>query len=108
MHLERASGEFTLAPVESWKKSGFHFAPSLDCQVYVGLYQSAIDYLPGAIAPDQSVEVSVEKHVMRMRVPGDREITLEITRRYSTSPGSCNSGRYSRWVRSGMDGCKYA
>jgi|GEM_PF-2520244 len=65
----------------------------IDCLVYVGLYQSAIDYLPSAIAPDQSVEVSVEKHVMRVRVSGDREITLEITRHYRVSPGSCSSGR---------------
>ncbi|MGA9503806.1 MAG: hypothetical protein WBV31_05160, partial [Terriglobales bacterium] len=65
----------------------------MGCLVYVGLYQSAIDYLPSAIAPDQSVEVSVEKHVMRVRVSGDREITLEITRHYRASPGSCGSGR---------------
>jgi len=65
----------------------------MGCLVYVGLYQSAIDYLPSAIAPDQSVEVSVEKHVMRVRVSGDREITLEITRHYRASPGSCSSGR---------------
>lgn len=65
----------------------------MDCLVYVGLYQSAIDYLPSAIAPDQSVEVSVEKHVMRVRVSGDREITLEITRHYRTLSGSCSSGR---------------
>jgi hypothetical protein len=63
------------------------------CLVYVGLYQSAIDYLPSAIAPDQSVEVSVEKHVMRVRVSGDREITVEITRHYRASLGSCSSGR---------------
>ena len=62
----------------------------MGCLVYVGLYQSAIDYLPSAIAPDQSVEVSVEKHVMRVRVSGDREITLEITRHYRASPGSCS------------------
>jgi hypothetical protein len=71
----------------------FEVSLSMGCLVYVGLYQSAIDYLPSAIAPDQSVEVSVEKHVMRVRVPGDREITMEITRHYRASPGSCSSGR---------------
>jgi hypothetical protein len=63
------------------------------CLVYVGLYQSAIDYLPSAIAPDQAVDVSVEKHVMRVRVSGGRQITVEITRHYRASPGSCSSGR---------------
>jgi hypothetical protein len=62
------------------------------CVVYVGLYESAIDYLPTAIAPDQSVDVSVEKHVMRVRSPGGKEITFEITRHYRASPGSCSSG----------------
>jgi hypothetical protein len=61
--------------------------------VYVGLYQSAIDYLPSAIAPDQAVDVSVEKHVMHVRVSGDREIKMEVTRHYRASPGSCSSGR---------------
>jgi hypothetical protein len=65
----------------------------MGCLVYVGLYQSAIDYLPSGIVPDQSVEVSVEKHVMRVRVSDGREITLEITRHYRASPGSCSSGR---------------
>lgn len=63
------------------------------CLIYIGLYQSAIDYLPSAIAPDQSVDVNVGKHVMRVRVSGDREITMEITRHYRASPDSCSSGR---------------
>jgi hypothetical protein len=62
------------------------------CVVYVGLYESAIDYLPTAIAPDQSVDVSVEKHVMRVRSPGGKEITFEVTRHYRASPGSCSAG----------------
>ncbi len=65
----------------------------MGCMVYVGLYQSAIDYLPSAIASDQTVEISVEKHVMRVRVSGGRQITMEITRHYRASPGSCNSSR---------------
>ena len=65
----------------------------MGCMVYVGLHQSAIDYLPSAIASDQTVEVSVEKHVMRVRVSGGRQITMEITRHYRASPGSCSSSR---------------
>jgi len=71
----------------------FEVSLRMGCLVYVGLYQSPIDYLPSSIAPDQSVDVSVEKHVMRVRVLGDREITMEITRHYRASPGSCSSGR---------------
>jgi hypothetical protein len=70
----------------------FEVSLRMGCLIYVGFYQSAIDYLPSIIAPDQSVDVSVEKHVMRVRTPG-KEITFEITRHYGASPGSCNSGR---------------
>lgn len=64
----------------------------MGCLVYVGLYQSAIEYLPSAIADNQPVEVSVEKHVMHVRVPAGEEIKLEIVRRYKESTG-CSSGR---------------
>lgn len=65
----------------------------VDCQVYVGFYQSAIDYLPSTITRDQSVEVSVERHVMRVRVPSGGEIRMGIVRHYSVSTGSCSSAR---------------
>jgi hypothetical protein len=70
----------------------FEVSLRMGCLIYVGFYQSAIDYLPGVIAADQSVDVSVEKHVMRVRCSGGKEITFEITRHYRVSPGSCNSG----------------
>src|SRR6201999_1062536 len=60
----------------------------MGCVVYVGLYQSVFDHLPSAIAPDHSVDVSVEKHVMRVTAPGGKEITFEIVRHYRVSPGS--------------------
>ena len=65
----------------------------MGCQVYVGLHQSAINYLPGVIAADETVDVSMDKHVMRVRVLEGREITFEITRHYRASPASCGSGR---------------
>lgn len=63
----------------------------VNCQVYVGLYQSAIDYLPSTIRPDQTVEVSVERHVMRVRGPGGGEIKMGIVRHYRVSTGPCSS-----------------
>jgi hypothetical protein len=62
-------------------------------QLYVGLYQSAIDYLPSAVAPNRSVEVRVERHVMYVRAPGAGEIKMGIVRHYSASTASCSSGR---------------
>jgi len=71
----------------------FEVSLRVGCLVYVGLYQTAIDYLPDAVAPDQPVEVTVERHVMHIRVSGGREIKLEIVRHYKESTGSCSSGR---------------
>jgi hypothetical protein len=71
----------------------FEVSLRMGCLVYVGLCQSAIDDLPSSIAPDQTVDVSVEKHVMGVRVLDGREITMEITRHYRASLSSCSSGR---------------
>ncbi len=89
-------------------KYDFDVALRVGCLIYVGLYQSAIDYLPSAIASDQSVEVSVEQHVMRVRVAGDREITLEITRHYRESPRFSSSAVNGNGWRFEIDGCEYA
>ena len=41
----------------------------LQCSVYVGRYRTWTEYLPGAFAPNQSVEVSPGKHFLRSRLP---------------------------------------
>jgi hypothetical protein len=65
----------------------------LNCSVYVGRYKSAFEHLPGVFAPDQSIEVSLEKHLIYVRVPGAGEIKMGIVRRYGVSGDSCSSGR---------------
>ncbi len=65
----------------------------LNCSIYVGRYLSAIDYLPGVFAADQTIEISLEKHVMLVRVPGTGEIKMGIVRRYAASGDSCNGSR---------------
>lgn len=65
----------------------------LNCSVYVGRYESAFDYLPSAFAPEQSIEVSLEKHLMFVRGLGTDEMKLGVVRRYPVAGDSCNSGR---------------
>lgn len=48
------------------------------CNVYAGRYQSAIDYLPSVFAPNRTVEVRLEKHIMCVNVPGSREVKMGI------------------------------
>jgi len=71
----------------------FEVSLRVNCVVYVGFYQSAIDFLPSAIVVDHSVEVSIEKHFIHIKVAGGREIRLERTWRYRESNGSCSAGR---------------
>jgi hypothetical protein len=65
----------------------------LNCSVYVGRYESAIDYLPNAFAPNQPIEISLQKHLMFVRLPGTREIKMGVVRRYAVSGNSCKPGR---------------
>lgn len=51
----------------------------LNCNLYVGRYESAIDYLPAAFAPNHTVDVRWDKHVIYVSLPEhDREIKLGI------------------------------
>lgn len=54
----------------------------MDCSLYDALYESATDYLPGAIVAGKQVEISVDKHVIYVRTPGGREIRMETLRQY--------------------------
>lgn len=63
----------------------------LQCSVYVGRYRTWTEYLPGAFAPNQSVEVSPGKHFLRVKLPPSGEIKMPIVRRYAVSGDSCKA-----------------
>ena len=65
----------------------------LNCSVYVVRYESVIDYLPGVFAPNQSIEISLEKRLMFVKVPGSGEIKMGIVQRYAVLGNSCEAGR---------------
>jgi hypothetical protein len=71
----------------------YNISIRLNCLVYVGRYQSAIDYLPGVFAPNHSVEISLQKHLMFVQVPGAGEVKMGIVRHYTLSGNSCVAGR---------------
>lgn len=71
----------------------YDVAIRLNCSVYVGRYQSAIEYLPAVFAPNQPVEVSLEKQLIYVKVPGSREAKMGIVERHRESGSSCNSDR---------------
>ena len=65
----------------------------LNCSVYVGRYLSGIDYLPDVFSANQSVEVSLDKHFMYVKVPGSRDVKMGIVRTYAEPGDSCGASR---------------
>ena len=51
----------------------------LNCNVYVGRFESAIRYLPSVFSPDHEVDVRLRKHVMFVILPfSDEEVMMGI------------------------------
>jgi hypothetical protein len=62
----------------------------LDCNVYIGRYESAIDYLPAAFAPNHNVDVLLQKHIMFISLPGSgREVKMGIVGHERVKDGGC-------------------
>lgn len=62
----------------------------LNCNIYVGRYQSATDYLPSVFAPNHEVDVRLQKHVMYVSMPdSDREIKMGIVGHRRVKEGAC-------------------
>jgi hypothetical protein len=52
----------------------------LNCDVYIGRYQSATDYLPSVFLPKHTVDVRLQKHILYVSLPeSDREVKMGIT-----------------------------
>ena len=51
----------------------------LDCDVYVGRYESAIDYLSSVFALNHTVDVRMQKHMIYVGLPSaDRDVKMGI------------------------------
>jgi hypothetical protein len=51
----------------------------LNCNIYVGRYESAIKYLPSVLAPNHEVDVRLHKHVMYVSLSfSDEEVMMGI------------------------------
>jgi hypothetical protein len=64
----------------------------LACDVFVGRYQSATDYLPSAFARNHTVDVRLQKHVMYVSLPDDdREVKMGIVGHRRMKEQSCEA-----------------
>ena len=51
----------------------------LQCDQYIGRYESATDYLPSVFKPNQNIDVRLDKHIMYVSLPfSDREVKMGI------------------------------
>jgi hypothetical protein len=64
----------------------------LGCSVYIVRYRTELEYLPTALDPGQSIEVSPDKHVVYAKIPGNKDATMSIIRRENAKGDSCNTG----------------
>jgi hypothetical protein len=62
----------------------------LNCDVYIGRYEPATDYLPAVFAPQHTVDVLVQKHVLYVSLPeSDREVKMGITSHHLLKGEQC-------------------
>ncbi len=51
----------------------------LNCNIYIGRYESATDYLPSVFSPKHAVDMRLQKHAMYVSLPeSDREVKMGI------------------------------
>jgi hypothetical protein len=81
-------GNPTDAPLQSEVYS-YDIGIELNCTVYTVRYETGLDYVPSVFSPNQKVEVSLEKHVMNVNLPGARGVRLSIGRRTRVRSTSC-------------------
>ena len=59
------------------------------CTVLSGVYESSFNYLPSAVAADQTIPVRVGKHRMHFNVPGYGELAVPIAKRSRDRSSTC-------------------
>lgn len=61
----------------------YEVAIRVDCNIYVGRYETPFNYLPSAFTADHPIQVRLTKHVMYFDLPNDPDMRMGIVRRKS-------------------------
>jgi hypothetical protein len=67
----------------------YNVSVRLNCNVYVGRYETELDDLPSALSPNNSVPVRLEKRLMYLDFPGDT-VKMRIVRHKVSQQGTCD------------------
>lgn len=76
------------APLASLYYS-FEVAVRVDCQTYVGRYETPFNYLPSEFTTNQPIQVRLTRHVLYFGMPNDPDMRMGIVRRSA----GCGSSR---------------
>jgi len=64
----------------------------LACNIYVGRYESAINYLPSAFARNQIVDMRLQKHILYVSLPdSDWDVKMGIVSHRRVRDDSCTA-----------------
>jgi hypothetical protein len=84
----RTGAAATRAPLQSHYYL-YDVSVQLNCDVYVGRYETELDDLPSALSANNSVPVRLQKHVMYLDFPGD-SVKMQIVRHKVSQQGTCD------------------
>jgi hypothetical protein len=84
-------GSATDAPLQP-EVYAYDIGLKVNCDVYVGRYQSATDYLPSIFARNHEVDVRVQKHILFVSLPdSDRDVKMGIVSHRRLKEQSCTA-----------------
>jgi len=77
------------APLQA-REYAYDIGIRLDCEVYVGRYRSATNYLPSSFAPNQTVDARLHKHALYVSLPySDWDVKMSVVRHRRVKDESC-------------------
>jgi hypothetical protein len=86
----RAGADPVRAPLQSHYYL-YNVSVQLNCDIYVGRYESESDDLPDALSPSNHVPLRITKHVMYLDFPGD-PVKMQIVRHKVSHADACGQG----------------
>ena len=84
----RTGAAATRAPLQSHYYL-YNVSVQLNCDVYVGRYETELDDLPSALSANSSVPVRIEKRLMYLDFPGNT-VKMRIVRHKISQQGTCD------------------
>src|SRR6266576_5073115 len=66
----------------------YNVSVRLNCDVYVGRYESELDDLPSVLSANNSVPVRLQKHMMYLDLPGD-PVKMRIVHHKVSDEAAC-------------------